>query len=107
MQRRALKLIPVILIGLIVLAPLTVALSLTEGSVNFLRAFGDSSGQIRTLSLSIVALAEASGKVNQDLTPKIRELTRELVSYQNPDGGWGYFPGSVSNVLDTSYALIA
>ncbi len=107
MKRRALKLIPIILIGLIVLAPLTMALSITEGSVNFLREFGDSSGQIRGLSLSIVALAEASGKVNQDLTPKIRELTRELISYQNPDGGWGYFPGSVSNVLDTSYALIA
>ncbi len=106
-KRWPLKIIPLILIGVIVFAPLTAALSITEGSANFLKKFGDSSGQIRTLSLTIIALAEASGRVNEDLTPKVREFTRELISYQNPDGGWGYFPGSVSNVLDTSYALIA
>ena len=107
MNKRALKVIPLILIGVVFLAPLASAMSLTEGSANFLKKFGDSSGQIRTLSLTIVALSEANGKVNEDLTPKIRDFTRELISYQNPDGGWGYFPGSVSNVLDTSYALIA
>ncbi|ASJ03313.1 prenyltransferase [Thermococcus profundus] len=103
----ALRITVVILLWMIMLVPLAVAVPITDGSAGFLRRFGESSGQIRHISLTIVALSEANGKVRDDLTPKIRDLTRDLISYQNPDGGWGYFPGSVSNVLDTSYALIA
>lgn len=106
-MRKAVKLSAFILIILITALPWAGAVSLTDGSARFLTRFGDSGGQIRTLSLSIVALAEANGRVKDDLRPKIRDFTRELLSYQNDDGGWGYFPGSVSNVLDTSYAVIA
>src|SRR4051794_30334634 len=37
------------------------------------------------------------------LTPRIEALR----STQNPDGGWGYFPGKQSWLEPTAYALIA
>jgi len=36
-----------------------------------------------------------------DLTSDIQQL----VSFQNPDGGWGYFPGYESNAYDTATVL--
>ncbi|WP_297486662.1 prenyltransferase/squalene oxidase repeat-containing protein [Thermococcus sp.] len=104
---KGLKLTGVILVTLFIITPFAVAVPVNDGSAAFLRKFGDSDGRIDHISLSIVALSEANGKVRDDLTPRIREFTRELLSYQNPDGGWGYFPGSVSNIMDTAYALIA
>ncbi|NJF25534.1 prenyltransferase/squalene oxidase repeat-containing protein [Thermococcus sp. Bubb.Bath] len=106
-MRGALNAFVIILITIVTLSPLAAAVSINDGSANFLKNFGDSTGQIRHLSLAIIALSEAKGKVRDDPTPKIREFTRELLSCQNPDGGWGYFNGSVSNVLETSYAVVA
>jgi len=78
-----------------------------DGSVMFLSDAAASTKQTREISLAIMALSQASSDVEWDITPDLTNLVRSLLDHQNPDGGWGLYPGETSNVLDTAYALIA
>ncbi len=78
-----------------------------DGSVEFLTKIDGLANTTRDISLVIMALAAAQGRVEHNLNEDVASLTDLLISWQNPDGGWGYFKGSVSSVVDTSYAVIA
>lgn len=78
-----------------------------NGSARFLKDAAKSSQQTREISLAIMALSEASNDLEWDISPDLDNLVTTLLKYQNPDGGWGLYPGETSNVLDTAYAVIA
>jgi hypothetical protein len=78
-----------------------------DGSARFLKNAAKSSQQTREISLAIMALSEASNDMDWDIGPDLEGLITMLLQYQNPDGGWGLYPGETSNVLDTAYAVIA
>ncbi|NPA47471.1 MAG: terpene cyclase/mutase family protein [Thermococci archaeon] len=102
-MRKMALVITVVLILLV--SPFAAGFSVTGGSARFLMTA--SPGTVKDLSLELMALASAKDKVSFNATPEIVNLSYRLVSLQNPDGGWGYFPGSVSSVPDTSYAVVA
>ncbi|ASJ10382.1 hypothetical protein A3L12_03235 [Thermococcus sp. P6] len=77
-----------------------------DGSVRFLKGMAGSTQQTREISLMIMALSTAENE-NLDLSSEVDDLVNRLIGYQNPDGGWGFYPGEVSSVVDTSYAIIA
>ncbi|AFL94971.1 hypothetical protein CL1_0766 [Thermococcus cleftensis] len=78
-----------------------------DGSVTFLSGVSQSTKQTREVSLALMALISARDDVKWDVTPDIEVLVDELLKEQNADGGWGYYFNEPSNVLDTSYAVIA
>ncbi len=90
---------------LLLLAPLVAGFSITGGSSRFL--LKSSPVSVRDMSLDLMALSSVQGKTTVNVIPKIVNLSYKLVSIQNPDGGWGYFPGSVSSVPYTAYAVVA
>ncbi len=83
------------------------AVPLLEGSAKFLAMNSDKISRIQELSLTLMALNSVKDKTEIDLKPVLDELTQKLLQDQNSDGGWGYYPRSPSNVVDTAYALIA
>ncbi|WP_456420682.1 prenyltransferase/squalene oxidase repeat-containing protein [Thermococcus sp.] len=97
------------------LAVLIVILLVTPGayagtigkSVNFLSDASSNVQSIRDMSLILIAISGAQKAVGNISADKIDHLAMGLLSLQNPDGGWGYLPNETSNVVDTSYALIA
>ncbi|WP_457753914.1 prenyltransferase/squalene oxidase repeat-containing protein [Thermococcus sp.] len=105
MKKRALSLMLVIFI--ITSYGLVGAKPILDGSVEFLTKTKNLANTTQEISLVLLALTSAQGKVDYDLIENITYIANLLVSWQNPDGGWGYFKGSVSNVVDTSYAVIA
>lgn len=80
---------------------------LLDGSVEFLVKTENLANTTKDISLALMALVAAHEKVDDDLTNNITRLVDSLISRQNYDGGWGYFTGSTSDVVDTSYAVIA
>ncbi|WP_258083208.1 prenyltransferase/squalene oxidase repeat-containing protein [Thermococcus thermotolerans] len=78
-----------------------------DGSARFLKDAAKSTQQTREISLAIMALSVGASDLNWDITPDLVTLVNSMLSYQNPDGGWGLYPGETSNVLDTAYAVIA
>lgn len=80
---------------------------LLDRSVEFLSGAEVLITRTQDLSLSLLALIDAKGKVEGNISGDIDYFMEALLEYQNDDGGWGYTNGSVSNVVDTSYALIA
>ncbi|NJE45863.1 hypothetical protein E3E35_00255 [Thermococcus sp. GR7] len=78
-----------------------------DGSVKFLGDSAESTKQTREISLAVMALSGATSDLDGGIVPDISTLLETLLSYQNPDGGWGLYPGETSNVLDTAYAVIA
>ncbi|WP_297516374.1 prenyltransferase/squalene oxidase repeat-containing protein [Thermococcus sp.] len=76
-------------------------------SVNFLEDTSSNVQSVREMSLVLMALSGAQKAVGNTSADKIDSLTMRLLSLQNSDGGWGYLPNETSNVVDTSYALIA
>ncbi|WP_297464317.1 prenyltransferase/squalene oxidase repeat-containing protein [Thermococcus sp.] len=78
-----------------------------DGPARFLLITKDYSNRTEDLSLSLMALTLADRDLNGALADEIREMTGNLLERQNPDGGWGYFPGSTSNVPDTAYAVVS
>ena len=68
-----------------------------QSAVNWINAFSLESNDY--LAKRILSQGGAGADVGADI--------QRLVSYQNPDGGWGYFPGYDSDVYDTVVALNA
>ncbi|GAB6136317.1 prenyltransferase/squalene oxidase repeat-containing protein [Thermococcus prieurii] len=58
---------------------------------------------------SLLALDSMAGKVHNEtpLFVSIENITKSLLSMQNPDGGWGYHANEISTPQDTALALIA
>ncbi|WP_461867094.1 prenyltransferase/squalene oxidase repeat-containing protein [Thermococcus sp.] len=83
------------------------AVPLLEGSAKFLAMTSDKISRIQELSLTLMALGSVEDKTEFDVKPVLDGLTQKLLQEQNPDGGWGYYPNSPSNVVDTAYALVA
>ncbi len=101
--RKIAAVVPVIII--LVLTPVVAGFSVTVGSTSFL--IHSSPKTVEDISLALMALSSSYNKVQVNSTHEILNLSYRLVNMQNPDGGWGYFEGSVSNVPDTSYAIVA
>ncbi|WP_456453735.1 prenyltransferase/squalene oxidase repeat-containing protein [Thermococcus sp.] len=83
------------------------AVPVLQGSTQFLVTSYNRISRTQELSLVIMALNSVKGKTEVDVSPVLDELTRKLLLWQNEDGGWGYYPNSPSDIVDTSYALIA
>lgn len=101
-MKRILALITIVLM----LIP-AVAAGTIDGSVRFLKDAAGSSQQTGEISLAIMALSAAADDLAWDVTPDLVTLVDRMLDYQNPDGGWGFYPGEVSNVVDTAYAVVA
>jgi hypothetical protein len=78
-----------------------------DGPTRFLLGTSGYTQEIEEISLTIMALSSASDDLSWNIEPQLENIVETLLSQQNPDGGWGYYFGSASNVLDTSYAVIA
>ncbi|AFK22825.1 prenyltransferase/squalene oxidase repeat-containing protein [Pyrococcus sp. ST04] len=89
----------------ILLLPMS-ALEILDYSVDISKDFPDDN-KTENLSLIVFALSLALNKSENLSVDEAWKRVEELLSWQNPDGGWGYFYGSVSSVPDTGYALIA
>ncbi|HIP89252.1 MAG TPA: hypothetical protein EYH24_04810, partial [Thermococcus paralvinellae] len=99
------------MLSLVLIALMTIpcganAKPILDGSVEFLITSEGLLETTKDISLVLMALVSAQGKVEHDLKENIT-LVNLLLSRQNSDGGWGYFKGSTSDVVDTSYAIIA
>jgi|Deesub1362B_J571_1020462.scaffolds.fasta_scaffold00215_21 hypothetical protein len=104
-MKRVLSLILVVIM-VISYVPVS-AKPLLDGSVEFLSEAETLIVRTQDLSLSLLALIDAKEKVEGNISGDIDYFMNTLLEYQNDDGGWGYTNGSASNVVDTSYALIA
>ncbi|USS40993.1 hypothetical protein NF865_01875 [Thermococcus aggregans] len=100
------RIAPVLLIMIIVL-PYVAAESILDASARFLLEGRDYMKTTQQLSLSLMALASSYSGVENITISDVDYFVDALLKRQNPDGGWGYYEGSVSNVVDTSYAVIA
>jgi hypothetical protein len=78
-----------------------------DGPTRFLLGTSGYTQEIEEISLTIMALSSASDDLSWNIEPQLENIVETLLSQQNPNGGWGYYFGSASNVLDTSYAVIA
>ncbi len=83
------------------------AVPVLQGSTQYLVSSSDRISRTQELSLAIMALKSVKGKTEVDVLPVLDDLTQRLLQWENKDGGWGYYPNSPSNIVDTSYALIA
>ncbi len=87
------------------------AVPLLNGAANFLEqsASAASTGRIDEAGMTLFALAALMEKIqgeDRDAVSTVKEYSDFLIDSQNPDGGWGYFKGSVSSVPSTAYAVI-
>ncbi|AMM54829.1 prenyltransferase/squalene oxidase repeat-containing protein [Pyrococcus kukulkanii] len=95
--------VPLILM-IIILAPVS-AVDMLDFSAKIARGYPDE-GRIERLSIIVMALSQALNKTPSLPREDVWVKVERLISWQNEDGGWGYFYGSVSSVPDTAYALI-
>ncbi|ACS89105.1 putative squalene-hopene cyclase [Thermococcus sibiricus MM 739] len=87
--------------------PYVSAVPILDASTRFLTEGKDYMDSTQEISLSLMALG-SSYSIAENLTKEnITLFVEELLERQNSDGGWGYYEGSISNVVDTSYAVIA
>ncbi|RLF91952.1 hypothetical protein DRN82_01175 [Thermococci archaeon] len=94
---------PLILM-MILLTPVS-AVEMLDFSVNVAKAYPDEERTER-LSIIVMALSQALNKTPSLSAEDVWRKVEKLISWQNDDGGWGYFYGSISSVPDTAYALI-
>ncbi|AEH24743.1 prenyltransferase/squalene oxidase repeat-containing protein [Pyrococcus yayanosii] len=100
--------IPVtIILVLIMLAAPVSSIPVLQGSIEFLSGVDEYPYETHQLSLLIMALSSAHGKVEGEYEDELWKAVDELLQRQNSDWGWGYYKGSISNVPDTAYALMA
>ncbi|WP_087036058.1 prenyltransferase/squalene oxidase repeat-containing protein [Thermococcus litoralis] len=100
------RVVPVLLIVMMIL-PYAGAVPILDASTKFLLEGKEYMETTQQLSLSLIALASSYPAVENLTISDIEYFVDALLARQNPDGGWGYYEGSVSNVVDTSYAVIA
>ena len=100
------RIVPVLLIMIMVL-PYATAEPILDESTKFLLEGREYMETTQQLSLSLIALASSYPAVENLTISDLDYFVDALLTRQNPDGGWGYYEGSVSNVVDTSYAVIA
>jgi len=88
------------------------AVPLFDGVANFLTqsASAAPSDRVNEVAMVVFALSSLEGKLQGSnrsaAIETVENYSRFLVNVQNPDGGWGYYEGSVSNVPSTAYAVI-
>jgi len=97
--------IAIIITIALITAPVS-AVSMLDYSTNIVKSFRDIS-KTEDLSLIVMALSLALNRTENLNEDDVWKFTNELINWQNEDGGWGYFFGSISSVPDTSFALIA
>lgn len=56
-------------------------------------------------SFAVMAFASLSDVISSEEYPTVSQMCDEILSLQNPDGGWGYTPGEDSRAKPTYYAL--
>ncbi len=78
-----------------------------EDALSFVKESKGVSDDIKDVSLALMALVSTEGKTVEDLSGYIDDYTGFLLDSQNPDGGWGRTKGQASDVISTSYAVIA
>jgi hypothetical protein len=94
------------LLVILIVAPL-VGADAIGSSANFLISMVDKTDRVQDISLTLMALAYSSRGLGGTVDEEVNALALKLVESQNPDGGWGYRLGQASDVLDTSYAVVA
>lgn len=99
-----------IVLMVIMMASYVSAVPLLEGAGNFLiqKTAVDPTNRIDEAGMTLLALTSLLDSYPNEAGIKeaIEYHARFLVENQNPDGGWGYYPNSPSDVISTSYALI-
>lgn len=95
-----------VLMIILIMAPVVNA-AIIDTSAEFIVENPQSVENLRKVSFSIIALSTTNSDTERDYTPQIEDMIMILIENQNPDGGWGLYPGEPSNVLDTAYAIIA
>jgi squalene cyclase len=95
-----------VILTLIMVIPV-VSAGTIDGSVKFLGSTAGNTQKTREISLALIALSSARDDTAVSIDQQINELAENLIKTQNPDGGWGLYPGETSNALDTAYAVIA
>lgn len=100
------RVVPVLLVVMMIL-PYAGAVPILDASTKFLLEGREYMETTQQLSLSLIALASSYPAVENLTIGDIDYFVDALLARQNPDGGWGYYEDSVSNVVDTSYAVIA
>ncbi|CAB49729.1 prenyltransferase/squalene oxidase repeat-containing protein [Pyrococcus abyssi] len=99
------KVLGFIIVLVLILTPVS-AVSMLDYSVSIVKNYKDVT-RTRDLSLIVMALSLAFNRTDELSEYEIWHFTEKLISWQNDDGGWGYFYGSTSSVPDTGFALIA
>ena len=92
---------------LLMIIPYASALPILDASTRFLVESRDYLDTTQEISLSLMALISSYSTAENLTEEDIEPFVEELLERQNSDGGWGYYEGSISNVVDTSYAVIA
>ncbi|WP_175060138.1 prenyltransferase/squalene oxidase repeat-containing protein [Thermococcus sp. 2319x1] len=101
------KRVVTVLLVVMMILPYAGAVPILDASTRFLLEGKEYMETTQQLSLSLIALASSYPAVENLTMSDIDYFVDALLTRQNPDGGWGYYEGSVSNVVDTSYAVIA
>lgn len=92
---------------LLMIIPYASAVPILDASSRFLIESKDYLETTQEISLSLMALISSYSTAENLTKEDIEPFVEELLERQNSDGGWGYYEGSISNVVDTSYAVIA
>ncbi|EHR79170.1 hypothetical protein OCC_01534 [Thermococcus litoralis DSM 5473] len=100
------RVVPVLLVVMMIL-PYAGAVPILDSSVRFLLQGEEYAETTEEMSLSLLALTMSYGMASNLSIDNITSIAYSLLYRQNEDGGWGYYEGSTSNVVDTSYAIIA
>ena len=105
------KLVALMIISLMLGTGYVSAIPLLDGAANFLTqsASAAPTGRVDEAGMTLLALSSLVGKLRGDDSAVIGTIdgySHFLVKAQNPDGGWGYYRGSVSSVPSTAYAVI-
>lgn len=105
------KLVALMIISLMLGTSYVTAVPLLDGAANFLTqsASAAPTNRVDEAAMTLLALSSLVGKLREDdsvVIATIDDYSHFLVGVQNPDGGWGYYRGSISNVPSTAYAVI-
>ena len=105
------KLVALMIISLMLGTGYVSAVPLLDGAANFLTqsASAAPTDRVDEAAMTLFALSSVVGKLEENdsaVIGTIDDYSNFLVRIQNPDGGWGYYKGSISSVPSTAYAII-